>query len=63
MFGLSLSSLMLIIIMVSLSASALLIWYWAKKDGQFDDVEGVKYRMLEDDESMFRDNQRELPNT
>lgn len=29
-------------------ASALLIW-WSWKTGQFDDTEGVKYRMLQDE--------------
>ncbi len=27
-----------------------LIFLWAVKSGQFDDVEGPKYRMLDDDE-------------
>jgi cbb3-type cytochrome oxidase maturation protein len=47
--GLTLSVWMLLLIMASLSGSAILIWYWAKKEGQFTDVEAVKYRMLDDD--------------
>ncbi|ASS74862.1 cbb3-type cytochrome oxidase assembly protein CcoS [Tumebacillus algifaecis] len=28
--------------------AGLLIW-WSYRDGQFDDVEGIKYRMLQED--------------
>lgn len=33
---------------VAFSAIAFIIWAW--KDGQFDDIEEAKYRMLEDRE-------------
>ena len=35
-------------IFVSLTGIALLIWGW--KRGQFEDIEGAKYRMLNDEE-------------
>ncbi|MCT8138584.1 cbb3-type cytochrome oxidase assembly protein [Anaerobacillus sp. CMMVII] len=40
----------LIIIMTSLSGGAFFIYYGAKKTGQFEDVEGIKYRMLIEEE-------------
>ncbi|NME97092.1 cbb3-type cytochrome oxidase assembly protein CcoS [Aneurinibacillus aneurinilyticus] len=43
---------MLITIMICFTGSALLIWYAAKSSGQFDDVEGIKYRMLEEDSTV-----------
>ncbi|GED13038.1 hypothetical protein AM501_28385 [Aneurinibacillus migulanus] len=49
LFGMSIGTWMLITIMICFTGSALLIWYAAKSSGQFDDVEGVKYRMLEED--------------
>ncbi|HJV44525.1 MAG TPA: cbb3-type cytochrome oxidase assembly protein [Bacillota bacterium] len=45
----SLSSILLIVIMATFTFSALLLYWGAKKDGQFEDVEGIKYRMLEDE--------------
>lgn len=33
-----------------LGVIALLIFLWASKSGEFDDIEGPKYRMLDDDE-------------
>lgn len=29
---------------------ALLIFLWANKSGEFDDIEGPKYRMMDDDD-------------
>lgn len=52
LFGLSIGTWMLITIMICFSGSALLIWYAAKESGQFDDVEGVKYRMLEEESAV-----------
>lgn len=40
----------LLIVMFSLTGSAGLLYLWGKKNGQFDDVEQIKYRMLHDDE-------------
>ncbi len=52
LFGLSMNAWILIIVMVSLSGAATFIFIGAKNSGQFKDVEGIKYRMLveEDDE-------------
>lgn len=50
LFGLTINGWILIIVMLSLSGAAMIIYIGAKNDGQFDDVEGVKYRMLIEDE-------------
>lgn len=50
LFGLSMNGWILIIIMLSLSGAAFFIYYGAKKSGQFEDVEGIKYRMLFEEE-------------
>jgi cbb3-type cytochrome oxidase maturation protein len=44
------SAIMLLLIMISFSGSALLLFWSAKRSGQFDDIEGIKYRMLTDEE-------------
>ncbi|WP_218015224.1 cbb3-type cytochrome oxidase assembly protein [Brevibacillus dissolubilis] len=49
--GMTWSAWTLLLTMLCLSGSAVLIWYWARKEGQFSDVEAVKYRMLDDDET------------
>ena len=43
------SIITLIILSIFLGAAAWLIFIWAVKKGEFDDIEGPKYRMLEDD--------------
>ncbi|WP_162142457.1 cbb3-type cytochrome oxidase assembly protein [Aneurinibacillus terranovensis] len=48
--GLSLGTWMLITVMIAFSGSAILMWFAARNNGQFEDVEGIKYRMLEDGE-------------
>ena len=40
----------LIIVALVLGVAAWLIFVWAVKSGQYDDPEGAKYRMLEDDD-------------
>jgi cbb3-type cytochrome oxidase maturation protein len=40
----------LIIISLALGIGAWLFFVWAVKSGQYDDPEGPKYRMLEEDE-------------
>lgn len=45
----SLSGILLVTIMATFSISAILMYFGAKRDGQFEDVEGIKYRMLEDE--------------
>lgn len=49
----------LIIVLISFSGSAILIYLLGKKLGQFDDVEGIKYRMLEDDDEIAKDDDSE----
>ena len=44
------SILVLIILSLFLGTAAWLVFIWAVRKGAFDDVEGPKYRMLEDDE-------------
>ena len=43
------SVIILIILSIFLGTAAWLVFIWAVKKGQFDDMEGPKYRMLEDD--------------
>lgn len=43
------STLILIILSAFLGLAAWLIFIWAVKKGQMDDIEGPKYRMLDDD--------------
>lgn len=35
---------------LSFTGSAFFIWMCARRSGQFQDVEAIKYRMLDDDE-------------
>ncbi|ALC17082.1 cbb3-type cytochrome oxidase maturation protein [Desulfuromonas soudanensis] len=43
------STLILIILSLFLGTGVWLVFIWAVKKGEFDDIEGAKYRMLEDD--------------
>jgi len=43
------STLILIILSLFLGTGVWLIFIWAVKKGEFDDIEGAKYRMLDDD--------------
>lgn len=45
------STVILIVLSLCIGAGAWLFFIWAVKRGDFDDVEGPKYRMLDDDES------------
>lgn len=40
----------LILVSLSLGVGAWLFFLWTVKSGQYDDPEGPKYRMLDDDE-------------
>ena len=40
----------LILLSLALGVAAWLFFMWTVKSGQYDDPEGAKYRMLEDDE-------------
>ena len=44
------STYLLIFLMLCIGAAGWLLFLWAVKSGQYDDVEGPKYRMLDDDE-------------
>ena len=44
------SILILIILSFFLGTAAWLFFIWAVKKGSFDDMEGPKYRMLDDDD-------------
>ena len=46
------SILILIILSFFLGTAAWLFFIWAVKKGSFDDMEGPKYRMLEDDDEI-----------
>ena len=41
---------LLIVISLLLGILAWLLFIWSVKSGQYDDVEGPKHRMMEDDE-------------
>ncbi len=43
---------LLIFLMVCVGLAGWLIFLWAVKSGQFDDVERPKYRMLDDDDEV-----------
>jgi cbb3-type cytochrome oxidase maturation protein len=43
------STITLIILSIFIGTAAWLVFIWAVRKGQFDDIEGPKYRMLEDD--------------
>ncbi len=44
------SMFLLIILMLCVGFAAWIFFLWAVKSGQYDDIEGPKYRMLDDDE-------------
>ncbi len=44
----------LIAVVSCLGAAAWLVFLWAVRSGQFEDLEGPKYRMLEDDTPVDR---------
>jgi cbb3-type cytochrome oxidase maturation protein len=44
------SIVILIVLSLCIGTGAWLIFIWTVKRGDFDDVEGPKYRMLDDDE-------------
>lgn len=46
------SILILIILTFFLGTGAWLFFIWAVKKGSFDDMEGPKYRMLDDDDEL-----------
>jgi len=51
----------LIFLSLVLGIGAWLFFIWAVKSGQYDDPEGPKYRMLEDNEEEEKDNKKGHP--
>lgn len=44
------STILLIILCLFVGAGVWLVFIWAVKKGEFDDIEGPKHRMLDDDD-------------
>ncbi|HEY7746552.1 MAG TPA: cbb3-type cytochrome oxidase assembly protein CcoS [Desulfuromonadales bacterium] len=44
------STLILILLSLFLGTGVWLVFVWAVRKGEFDDIEGPKHRMLDDDE-------------
>jgi cbb3-type cytochrome oxidase maturation protein len=44
------STIILILLSLLIGTAVWLFFLWAVKKGEFDDIEGPKHRMLEDDE-------------
>ncbi len=44
----------LIIVALALGLAAWLLFIWAVKSGQYEDPEGAKYRMLEEDDENLK---------
>lgn len=45
------STIILLILSLFVGLAAWLVFIWAVKKGEFDDPEGPKYRMLDDDDA------------
>jgi cbb3-type cytochrome oxidase maturation protein len=45
------STVILILLSLFLGTGVWLVFVWAVKKGEFDDIEGPKHRMLDDDEN------------
>jgi len=54
------STLSLILLSLFLGTGVWLIFIWAVKKGEFDDIEGPKHRMLDDDEHLAAPRQENL---
>lgn len=55
----STSTLALIFLSLCVGAGVWLVFLWAVRRGEFDDPEGPKYRMLDDDETPPRNISRQ----
>lgn len=57
------SLVMLIILSLFLATGVWLVFLWAVRKGEFDDPEGPKYRMLDDDDDqpVVRENRHDPP--
>jgi len=45
----TLSAVLLLVIMCCFTGTAAVAYWAGKRSGQFEDIEGIKYRMLDDD--------------
>jgi cbb3-type cytochrome oxidase maturation protein len=45
----------LVVLSLALGVGAWLFFIWSVKSGQYDDVEGPKHRMLDDEEELPKD--------
>jgi cbb3-type cytochrome oxidase maturation protein len=52
---------LLIVLSLALGIAAWLLFLWSVRSGQYDDPEGPKYRMLDDDEGPRSPGQRAPP--
>ncbi len=50
----------LLFLTLALGIAAWLLFMWGVKSGQFDDIEGPKYRIFDDDDIPIADNQDTL---
>ncbi len=48
------TTFLLVLISIVLAAGAWLLFVWAVRSGQFDDVEGQKHRILDEEEDARR---------
>ncbi len=48
------SMLLLIFLTLAAGFAGWMLFLWAVKSGQYDDIEGPKYRMLEDEEELHK---------
>ena len=55
------STYLLIFLMLCVGVAGWLIFIWAVKSGQYDDVEGPKYRMLDDEPEDLPPSRRKKP--
>ena len=46
------STVILVLLSLFLGTGVWLVFVWAVKKGEFDDIEGPKHRMLDDDENL-----------
>jgi len=51
----------LILLSLALGVAAWLFFLWTVKSGQYDDPEGPKYRMLDDDDDAPREPRKKPP--
>jgi cbb3-type cytochrome oxidase maturation protein len=52
------SMLLLIFLTLGAGFAGWMFFLWAVKSGQYDDIEGPKYRMLEEDEKEDKEDQK-----